>query len=157
MKNNWVREKLLAGEPVLGLQMGLGSPAVAEMMGYAGYDWLVIETEHNALDFSQIEHMMMAMSSTEVVPLVRPSSGDPLVIQKVLDAGAMGLFVPMIRTAADAEAVVKATRYPPEGIRGFGPLRASQYTMDYPDYFARSNDTVLVSFILETKEALANL
>ena len=157
MKNNWVREKLLAGEPVLGLQMGLGSPAVAEMMGYAGYDWLVIETEHNALDFSQIEHMMMAMSSTEVVPLVRPSSGDPLVIQKVLDAGAMGLFVPMFRTAAEAEAVVKATRYPPAGIRGFGPLRASQYTMDYPDYFARSNDNVLVSFILETKEALANL
>ena len=105
MKNNWVREKLLAGEPVLGLQMGLGSPAVAEMMGYAGYDWLVIETEHNALDFSQIEHMMMAMSSTDVVPLVRPSSGDPLVIQKVLDAGAMGLFVPMIRTAADETVV----------------------------------------------------
>jgi 4-hydroxy-2-oxoheptanedioate aldolase len=157
MRNNTVREKLHAGQAVIGLQMGLGSPAVAEMMGYVGFDWLVIETEHNAIDFSGVEHMLMAMNSTDVVPLVRTPSGDPTIILRALDSGAMGLLVPMLRTAEEAAAVVAATRYPPHGIRGFGPLRASQYTMDYPDYLARANDNILVSFILETKEALENL
>ena len=157
MRNNRAREKLRAGDSVLGIQMGLGSPAIAEMLALAGYDWLVIETEHNAADWGNVEHMLMAMSATDTVPLVRPSSGDPLDILKALDIGAMGLFVPMVRTASEAEAIVSATRYPPEGIRGFGPLRASKYTMDYPDYFARANENILVSLILETREAMENL
>ena len=157
MRPNWVREKLQAGEPTIGALMGLGSPNVAELMACAGYDWLVIETEHNALDSAQVEHMLMAISGTQTIPLVRPPSGDPLVIQKALDIGAMGVFVPMVRTAAEAETIVRATRYRPEGTRGFGPLRASQYTMDYADYLARANENILVVLIVETKEALENL
>ena len=157
MRHNWVREKLRAGDSVIGLHVGLGSPNVAELLAHTGFDWLVIETEHNALDSAQVEHMLMATNGTRTIPLVRPSHGVTFEIQKALDIGAMGIFVPMVRTAAEAEAIVKATRYPPEGTRGFGPLRASNYTMDYPDYFARANENMLVCFILETKEALENL
>jgi 4-hydroxy-2-oxoheptanedioate aldolase len=157
MRENWVRKKLKAGESVLGLHVGLGSPNVTELLAHAGFDWLILEAEHSAIDSAQVEHMLMAMNGTQTIPLLRPSVGTPHEIQKGLDAGAMGVFMPMIRTAADAEAIVKATRYPPEGTRGFGPLRASIYTMDYPDYFARANDNMLVSLILETKEALENL
>lgn len=157
MKDNWVRNKLRNGEAALGLHVGLGSPNVAELLAHSGFDWLAFETEHSAVDSAQLEHMLMAVNGTRTIPLVRPSVGVPHEIQKALDAGAMGIFVPMVRTAAEAEAIVKSTRYPPEGTRGFGPLRASNYTMDYPDYFARANDNMLVTFILETKEALENL
>ena len=157
MQKNQVRRKVLAGEPVLGALLGLGSPSVAELMGHAGYDFLVVETEHSALDLAQVEHMLMALSGTNAVPIVRVPSADPLFIQRALDAGAMGLLVPMVKTAAEAEAIVSATRYPPVGTRGFGPLRASHYTMDYPDYFASANENILIALILETKEALENL
>ena len=157
MKDNHVRQKLRAGEAVLGLQVGLGSPNVMELLAHVGFDFLVIETEHTAIDSAQVEHMLMAVNGTQSIPLLRPSVGTPHEIQKGIDAGAMGLFMPMVRTAAEAEAIVKATRYPPQGTRGFGPLRASHYTLDYPDYFARADDNMLVTFILETKEALESL
>ncbi len=157
MRNNWVREKLQAGESTVGILMGLGSPSVAELLAHAGYDWLAVETEHNALDAAQVEHMLMALNATEAIPIVRLPSDDPVGIQRALDIGAMGVLVPMIKTAAQAQAIVAATRYPPEGIRGFGPLRASHYAMDYEDYLARSNDNVLVVLMLETREAIDDL
>ena len=157
MRKNWVREKLHAGEPTLGALLGLGSPNAAELMAHAGYDWLAIETEHSPLDTAQVEYMLMALNGTDTIPIVRVPSADPIFIQRVLDAGSMGILVPMVKTAAEAEAIVSATRYPPEGTRGFGPLRASHYTMDYPDYFASANENILIALILETKEALLNL
>jgi 2-keto-3-deoxy-L-rhamnonate aldolase RhmA len=157
MRNNWVREKLQAGEATLGALMGLGSPNVAELLAHAGYDWLVIETEHNGLDFAEIQHMLMAINGTDTIPIVRVASHDPIGIQRALDVGGMGILAPMVKTADEARAIVSATRYPPEGTRGFGPLRASHYTFDYPDYLTRANDNMLVALILETKEAVENL
>ena len=130
MKTNFVREKLRAGQPAIGSFLGLQSPNVAELMAHAGYDWLVIETEHNALDSAEIEHMLMAISGTDVVPIVRIPSSNPVFIQRALDMGGMGIVVPMVKTAEEAQVIVSATRYPPEGTRGFGPLRASHYTFD---------------------------
>ena len=108
-----MREKLLSGQPTLGAFLGLGSPSVAELMACCGYDWLLVETEHNAGDDACVEHMLRAMNGSRTIPLVRPSSGDPLTIMKMLDRGAMGLVIPMVRTAKEAEAIVRATRYPP--------------------------------------------
>jgi 2-keto-3-deoxy-L-rhamnonate aldolase RhmA len=157
MRTNWVREKLRAGKPSIGSFMGLGSPNVAGLLAYAGFDWLIIEMEHNGLDMAQVETILMAMSGTDAIPIVRVPSTDHVFIQRSLDIGAMGIVVPLLRTAEEAEAVVRATRYPPQGSRSFGPLRASNYALDYPDYMARANDNILVGFILETPEALENL
>lgn len=157
MRTNWVREKLRAGQSTIGCFMGLGSPNVAELLAHLGFDWLVIETEHSALDSAQVEHMLMAMSGTNVIPLVRTPSSDPILIQRALDIGAMGVVVPMVKTAAEVESIVLATHYPPAGTRGFGPLRASHYALDYPDYFTRANDNIIVACILETKEAVEHL
>ena len=137
--------------------MGLGSPNLAELLAHAGYDWLVIETEHNALDTAQIEHMLMAINGTEAIPIVRIPSANPVFIQRALDIGGMGILVPMVKTADEAQAIVDATRYPPQGKRGWGPLRASQYTVDNEDYFNRANDNILVFLLIETKEAVENL
>jgi len=157
MRTNSVREKLKAGTPTVGCFMGLGSPNVAELLSHAGFDWLVIETEHSALDSSQVEHMLMAVKGTEVIPLVRLPSSDPVYIQRALDIGAMGIVVPLVRTAEEARAIVAATRYPPAGTRGFGPLRAAHYMFDSKDYFYRADENMLVVLIVETREASENL
>ena len=157
MKTNHVREKLKAGNPAIGCFLGLGSPSVAELMAHAGFDWLVIETEHNGLDSAEIEHMLRAIDGTDAVPIVRVPSSDQVFIQRALDMGAMGVLVPMVRSAEEARAVVSATRYPPEGTRSWGPLRASGYTFDNDDYFERANENMLVALILETKDALDDL
>jgi 4-hydroxy-2-oxoheptanedioate aldolase len=157
VKTNWVRERLRGGQPTVGCFLGLGSPSVAELMAHAGFDWLVVETEHNALDSAEIQHMLMAISSTDTVPIVRVPSADPVFIQRALDMGGMGILVPLVRTAAEAEAIVRATRFPPHGTRSWGPLRASHYTFDNRDYMDRANDNILVALILETREAVENL
>ena len=157
MKTNHVRENLRAGKPTIGCFLGLGSPNVAGLMAHAGFDWLVIETEHDSLDSAQVEHMLMAMDGTDVVPIVRVPSADHVHIQRALDLGAMGVLVPLIKSAEEARAVVSATRYPPEGTRSWGPLRASRYTFDADDYLERANDNILVALILETREAVDDI
>jgi 2-keto-3-deoxy-L-rhamnonate aldolase RhmA len=157
MAANPVREKWKAGKPTIGCFLGLGSPHVAGLMAHAGYDWLVIETEHNAMDMAQVEQMLTAIQGTETVPLVRVPPGDKVFIQRALDIGARGVVVPLIKTPEDAAAVIEATRYPPQGVRGFGPLRASHYNFDMAEYFETANEDVIVVFIIETKEAVENL
>jgi 2-keto-3-deoxy-L-rhamnonate aldolase RhmA len=157
VKTNQVCEKLRSGQSTLGCFVGLGSPSAAELLAHAGFEWLVIETEHSALDSAEVEHMLMAINGTETVPIVRVPSTDPVRIQRSLDYGAMGIMVPMVKTAEEAQAVVRATRYPPLGTRGYNPLRAAHYSFDSTDYFYRANDNILVALILETKEAVENL
>ncbi|MCC7165283.1 MAG: hypothetical protein IT331_22485 [Anaerolineae bacterium] len=157
MRTNTVREKLRSGKPVIGCFMGLGSPTVAEMLAHAGFDYLVIETEHNGLDSAEIQEMLMAMNGADAIPFVRIPSANPVFIQRALDIGALGIVVPLVRTAAEAEAIVRATRYPPQGTRSFGGLRASHFTFDNYDYFYRANDNLMVTLILETREAVENI
>ena len=157
MKENSVRQKVISGQPTIGGFLGLGSPNVAELLAHVGLEWLVIETEHSGLDSAQVEHMLMAINGTNTIPLVRVPPSDLFSIQRSLDLGAMGLVVPMVKTTAEAEAVVAATRYPPEGRRGFGPLRASHYSLDYDDYLGQANENILVALILETVEAVEAL
>jgi 4-hydroxy-2-oxoheptanedioate aldolase len=157
VKDNAVLGKLRQGQPTLGCFIGLGSPNVVELLGHAGFDWLVIETEHNGLDAAEVQHLLMAASGTDAVPIVRVPSAEPVHTQRALDLGAMGVMVPLVRTAAEAAAIVRATRYPPHGSRSFGPLRASRYTFDNRDYLYRADDNMLVALIVETREALDNL
>lgn len=157
MRTNDVLRKLRASEATIGCFVGLGSPNVVELLGHAGLDWVILETEHNGLDAAEVEHLLRAAGTTPAVPIVRIPSADHVYIQRALDLGAGGVMVPLIRSAAEAEAIVRATRYPPTGRRSFGPLRASHYGQDNADYLARANDNTLVALIIETREALDNI
>jgi len=137
--------------------MSLGSTTVAELLGHAGFEWLVIETEHNGLDAAQVQELTAAVEVTGAVPFVRVPSVDRVAIQRALDIGAQGIVVPLVRTVAEAEAIVSATRFPPEGTRSFGPLRAAHYGFDNEDYFRRANDQIVTILILETREAFESL
>jgi 4-hydroxy-2-oxoheptanedioate aldolase len=157
MQHNPVLEKTRRGEATLGCFVGLGSANVVELLGHAGMDWLVLETEHNGLDSAEVEHLLRAANTTPAVPIVRVPSADHVYIQRALDLGAMGVMVPLVRSASEVEAIVRATRYPPHGTRSFGPLRASHYGLDNADYLAQANDRMLVALIVETREALENI
>lgn len=157
MRTNNVRENALSGKRSFGSFMGMGSATIAELLAHGGCEWVLIEMEHNGLDMAEVEHILMAMNGTEAVPLVRIPSADPVFIQRSLDIGAMGIAVPMVRSVEEADAIVRASRYPPEGSRSFGPLRASHYTFEYEEYFERANENILITLIIETPEAVENL
>ena len=136
LKTNPVRENLQAGGTSLGCFLGLESSSVAEMLGHAGFEWLMIEAEHNALDMAQVQDMIRAVNTTPAVPLVRIPSADRVFIQRVLDVGAMGIMVPMIRSLEEVRQVVQATRYPPEAdarSAGCGPASTRSTTRDIFD------------------------
>ncbi len=127
MRKNLALAKWRAGEQTIGGWLSLANTHTAELMANAGFDWLCIDLQHGLLDYQNLLHMLPAISTTETTPLVRVSGNDPKEIMKVLDAGAMGVIVPLVNTREEAARAIAACRYPPEGERSFGPIRAALY------------------------------
>lgn len=153
---NRLRQLLDAGEPALGAQLRFGSPAIAELYGAAGFDFIIIDGEHAPQTPVGIQAQLQAAGSTRVSALVRPGSNDPDLIRLYLDMGAAGVVVPFISTAEQAKTGARACRYPPTGSRGYGPSRAASYGFD-EGYFERANDDVLYVPLIETAEAVENI
>jgi len=154
---NQFKKRLLAGEDLDGLWMSLGSPVAAEALGLLGFDWLLFDTEHSALDLAQVQPLLQAASAGASSLVMRPAWNDKVLIKRALDIGAQTLLIPFVQTAEEAAAAVAATRYPPEGIRGVaGATRASRFGLA-TDYFARANSEIGVLVQVETVEALDRL
>jgi len=151
---NPLKEKLDQGKPVIGTFVGIGHPDVTEWLSRLEFDWLLLDAEHAPLGFETLQRMMQAMNGTNCVPLVRPQWNDPVVIKRVLDIGAYGVLLPWVNSEEDAEKAVMACKYPPEGIRGYGPRRAGMFD---PAYYETANQEILVTVQIETEEALKNL
>src|SRR5262249_19813030 len=126
-KARQLKSKLKAGKVCLGAQLALSDPAVAEILGLAGYDWLIIDTEHSSNNPLVVKAMLQAAVLTSAVLLARPLRLDPDEIRRFLDLGSPGVLCPFINTSEEAQQLVRACRYPPAGIRGYGPRRASAY------------------------------
>lgn len=135
----------------------LGIPATfsAEVMAHLGWDSLVIDLQHGLIDYQMAVGMMQAISTTATTPLVRVPWNDPAIIMKCLDAGAYGVICPMINSRAEAERFVQACRYPPEGYRSSGPIRAVIYGGD--DYQSKANETIVTFAMIETADGVKNL
>jgi len=155
MRENIVRRLWSEGRHTVGAWLSIPDAFSAEVMAQVGFDWLCIDMQHGVIGYSQAVSMMQAISTTDVVPLVRVPWNEPSVIMKVLDAGAWGVVVPLVNSRADAEAAVAACRYPPLGIRSFGPTRATLYAG--ANYASRANAEVLCIVMIETRQALENL
>lgn len=129
------RHRLSVDAPLVGMWVATGSPYCAEICAGGGLDWLLIDSEHAPNDVRSILAQLQAIAPYPVTPVVRPPTGDPVVIKQLLDIGAEVLLVPMVESAAQATELVAATRYPPRGIRGVGSAlaRASRWnrTADY--------------------------
>ncbi len=154
MRANKVKAQLRSGQPSLGTFMSLGSPLGAEQLAGAGFDWLVIDQEHAAIDATLTQYLLQAISTSETVPLVRvPWNGGDW-IKRALDAGAYGVIIPMVTTRAEAEAAVDACRYPPVGSRSIGGTRPRLYGGS--DYVQHANDEILVVVQIEHVRAVEN-
>ncbi|MFZ5917367.1 MAG: HpcH/HpaI aldolase family protein [Chloroflexota bacterium] len=132
-------------------------PAVAEMEVEWGYDGLLIDTEHATFDPPALRSALMAFRGADCVPLVRVGDNDIYLIKTALDLGAMGVLVPLIQNADDARAAVQYCRYPPQGVRGISPRRASNYFNDADAYIAEANRSILVMVQIECRSAYENL
>ena len=152
-----LKDKLFAGEPCIGTWIDFRDPTVAELLAGSGFDFFIIDSEHSPQDIETIQMNIMACKGTTVTPMVRVAWNDAVMIKRVLDVGAAGVLVPMIRTAQDAKAAVAACMYPPKGIRGFGPRRPSNYERDAAEYIRTANDNIAVWVQIEHIDAIKNL
>lgn len=152
-----IKEKLSQGEASIGTWMSMAHPSIAEILSSAGYDFVVVDTEHTAIDISEVLQLLMAIEGRGSVPLVRLAGIDPIQAKAVLDSGAAGVLVPMVNTKADAELCVQMTKYPPVGARGIGLARAQGYGEDFDDYVAHANNDGLLIVQIEHKEAVKNI
>ncbi|EFV6096778.1 aldolase/citrate lyase family protein [Shigella dysenteriae] len=157
MENSF-KAALKAGRPQIGLWLGLSSSYSAELLAGAGFDWLLIDGEHAPNNVQTVLTQLQAIAPYPSQPVVRPSWNDPVQIKQLLDVGTQTLLVPMAQNADEAREAVRATRYPPAGIRGVGSAlaRASRWNR-IPDYLQKANDQMCVLVQTETREAMKNL
>ena len=155
MIKNAIQEKLESGEVVVNAWLWFGDSFAAEIMAAQGFDSVTLDLQHGLIGLHEAVTMLQAISSQPVVPLVRVQSNDSGWIMKMLDAGALGIICPMISTREECERFVAACRYPPVGVRSFGPSRCNaRYGADYADF---ANDSILTFAMIETRLALENL
>ena len=146
-----------AGDDTVGIWMTSDSPAVAEVVGGLGYDYVNVDMQHGFADYGKLVAMLRAIDGLGDGSTVtcRVPWNEPGIIGRVLDAGVMGVIIPMVNTAEQAERAVAACRYAPEGARSYGPIRASR--VRGADYFRSANQQVACIPMIETVEALHNL
>ena len=155
--NGGFKSKLEEGKICIGTGISFADPTVTEALcGLLDFVW--IDMEHAPLSIETVQSHVMATKGTETTPLVRVPWNDPVLIKPVLDVGAAGVIVPLIRTVEDARRAVSACRYPPEGIRGYGPRRPSNYARQGgPTFCQAANDSIIVIVQIEHLDAVNHL
>ena len=146
-----------AGGLALGVSITIADPFVAEVIGAAGFDFVLIDTEHAPIAVDQLQMLLIALRMSASTVFVRPAANDATLIKQILDLGAEGVVVPEVDDAASCAAAVAATRYPPLGRRGFGPRRAVRLEGGRPVYIARADDEVAALVMIESEGAVANI
>lgn len=152
MRPNPTRERWTAGGLCLGGWLSIPSPINAEVMAATGFDYCCVDMQHGFSDFSDLVPMFQAITTGSATPFVRVPENLSGHIGKALDAGAMGIIVPMVNSVEECEAAIAAGRYPPLGTRSFGPSRVG--AVEGPDYWERANQDVAIVPMIETVEAL---
>jgi 4-hydroxy-2-oxoheptanedioate aldolase len=147
---NPIKAKVAQGKPAIGAWVLLPNGVGAEILGQAGFDYLLLDTQHGGITWDNILSVLHGMATSATTALVRVGWNDPALIMRALDLGASGVIVPMVSTPEQAAAAAAATRYPPAGNRSFGPVRK----MAAPQ---RANEDVLCLPMIETAEGMANL
>src|SRR5277367_1858624 len=157
MKNdlpvNMFKQRLASGTPQIGLWMTLASPTATEIAAGAGFDWLLIDTEHSPNELPDVQHHLRAAEGGTAEPVVRVPWNEPVAVKRMLDIGVRSLLFPFVQSAEEAAQAVRATRYPPDGIRGVsGVSRATRYGR-VADYYSRAASEICVIVQIETAKA----
>jgi len=155
MRTNTVKAKWVSGEVTFGAWLSIPSSFSAEIMANQGFDWVCVDMQHGVIDYQVALTMLQAIGATATIPFVRVPWNEPGIIGKALDAGAMGVIIPMVNSVAEAKQAVAACRYFPQGARSFGPTRATYYAGT--DYFTGANREVACIPMIETRQAVEHL
>jgi len=161
-RENSLKKDLAAGKLCCGFAVMSRSPVIVEMLGYTGFDWLFIDTEHAPIYSDMtLENLIRAAEASGTVPIVRVKENREQYIRNALEAGAMGVVVPHVATKEDAERAVSYARFPPQGIRGADPtVRSARYRcgqFNWDAFIKTSNEQAMVIPLLEDPEFLPNL
>ncbi len=145
LRQNWLRPKLEAQPYVLGTFLEIASPQVVELLGLAGFDFVVIDCEHGAIGLDRVEELVRAAATTDICPLVRVPQCDPVAIRLPLDMGAVGIHVPQVESLDMAKTAARSARFFPRGERGMQPyVRAASFRhYDTAAYLAEANEQVV--------------
>ena len=157
MKTNPVKETLRQGKPTFGTWLSLGNLHATRVLARSGFEWLTLDIEHSAFDWSQAAMIFAAVADAGCVPLARVPEGDHYCIKRVLDAGAFGIVVPMVDTLQQAKVAIAAAKYPPEGNRSVGGgMHSMNFAATAGDYYQRANDEILVVLQTESPTGVEN-
>jgi 4-hydroxy-2-oxoheptanedioate aldolase len=157
MKTNPVKEKLRLGKPTFGGWLSLGNLHATRLLARCGFDWLTLDMEHSAFDWSHAAVIFAAIADAGCVPLCRVPEGNHLYVKRALDAGAWGIVAPMIDTVEQAQTVIAAAKYPPAGNRSVGGgMHSLNFDAPIAEYFERANDEILVVLMIESPRGVDN-
>ncbi|WP_413739120.1 2-dehydro-3-deoxyglucarate aldolase [Sodalis sp. RH21] len=154
---NRFRQRLLGGETLIGCWCALANPVTTEVLGLAGFDWLVLDGEHAPNDVATFVPQLMALKVSHSAPVVRPPTNEPVIIKRLLDIGFYNFLIPFVETEEQALRAVASTRYPPAGIRGVSVSHRSNMFGTVPDYNATINDNITVLVQIESQEGVDNI
>ena len=155
---NPAADLMRAGKKVSCAWLHAASPITAEVLAQAGFDVLLVDMEHGSGDIYTLVTQIQAMKGEKAVPFVRAPWNDFVIIKRILDAGAYGLIIPYVSTKQEAEAAVRAAKYPPEGIRGIASsTRAAHFNQGSMEYFDTANKDIFVFVQVETPDAVKNI
>ncbi|MCP5180375.1 MAG: 2,4-dihydroxyhept-2-ene-1,7-dioic acid aldolase [Pseudomonadales bacterium] len=155
MRENTALAAWRRNEQTIGCWLSVANAYTAEAIANIGFDWVCVDLQHGLIDYQDLTIMLPAISTTNTVPIVRVPWNEPYEIMKVLDAGALGVIVPMVNNRAEALQAVSACRYPPVGNRSFGPIRAALY--GGKGYAQEANGQVACIVMIETREGIDNV
>lgn len=156
--HNILKHRLAKGEVLHGCWLGMADAYVAEIAATAGFDWLLIDGEHAPNDLRSLSAQLAAVIASPSLPIIRLPDDNPAKIKQALDIGAQSLLIPMVETAGQAGRILRATRYPPEGIRGVGSslARASKFSA-IPDYLTTANSEICLILQVESRAGIEAL
>ena len=152
---NSFKRDLLAGKRLIGCWASLSNAITTEVLGVAGFDWILLDGEHSPNDVATFIPQLMALKDSASAPFVRPTSNNAVEIKRLLDAGFYNFLVPFVESEEEARQAVAATRYPPQGIRGVSVSQRSNKYGTVPDYFKGINDQICVAVQIESNFGVA--
>ena len=152
--HNQFRQDILNRKTLIGCWTALGSPITTEVLGYAGFDWLLLDGEHACNDVMTFIPQLMTLKDSKSAPVVRPAWNDFVLIKRLLDIGFHNFLIPFIETEEEAVKAVKATRYPPDGIRGVSVSHRSNQFGTVTDYFEKINQNICVMTQIESQKGI---
>ncbi|MEP9852972.1 HpcH/HpaI aldolase/citrate lyase family protein [Staphylococcus aureus] len=151
-----LKDKLAQGEPIYGIFNSIPNPLVIEIMAASGYDFVIIDTEHAAINDETLEHLIRAAEAAQITPIVRVTQVIDRDIIKVLDMGARGIIIPHVKDKAKVEQIVELSRYYPQGMRSLNGGRMAKFgEIPLKDYIKDANDKILVIAMIEDKEGVS--